>query len=287
MKAKRISIVILIILAIAGSTIYWFHDSIKAHFIPTVEQIGDIIIKVENDTCYVSSKLTAKNNSFLNIEIDTIKYKVSMFNKVYLQNKAFLGIILKNHSTDTIDFSLKIPYKNIIEDLKTERKKGDSASYFIDVSLQYSTFLGRKEMPISKTAKIKIPQPPEIEIVDIKYEKIRFKSIQANVKVKIINYTEVNLSINDMNYTMDVLKQGKLSGKHKKQIDIKPNGTTFVNLPIVISPKNIARTFFDVLINKDSYDYTLTLNAILEAKDPVKESFKINLTKSGTMELKK
>lgn len=287
MKTKTIIFVILIILLIAGGVLYYFRDSIKAHFIPTVEQIGDIHIKVENDTCYVSSKLTAKNKSFLNIEIDTLKYKVSMFNKTYLQNKEFVGVILNSHSTDTIDFALKIPYKIIMQDLKSERKKGDSASYFIDISLQYTTFLGKKEMPISKTSKIKIPQPPEIEIVEIKYDKIRFKSIQANVKIKIINYTAVNLSINEINYSMNVLKQGELKGKHERKIDIKPNGATFVNLPIDISPKNIARTFFDVIINKDSYDYDLTLNANLEATEPIKESFKINLIKSGTMELRK
>lgn len=286
-KIKRIILIAFIIIVIATVLLYVFRDKIKAHFIPTVEQIGDINIRVENDTCYVSSKLTAKNKSFLEIKIDTIKYKVSMFDKTYLQDEEFIGIILHSHSTDTIDFSLKIPYKIIIKDLKAERKKGDSASYFINISLQYSTFLGKKEMPISKSAKIKIPQPPEVEIVEIKYSKVRMKSILADVKVKITNYTAVNLSIKEMTYTMDIIKQGNLKGKHKKNINIKPNGTTIINLPIEISPKNIARTFFDVIINKDSYDYTLTLNAILESTDPVKESFPIDLIKTGKMELRK
>lgn len=285
-KTKRISIS-LIILGIIAAVTYIYFDEIKKHYIPTVEQIGDINIKVENDTCYVSSKLTAKNKSFFKIGIDTIKYKVSMFDKTYLQNEEFIGMVLNGHSTDTIDFSLKIPYKIIIKDLKAERKKGDSASYHINIFLQYSTFLGKKEMPINKTSKIKIPQPPDIEIVEIKYSKVSMKSILADVNVKITNYTAVNLSIKEMTYSMSILKQGELNGKHRTQIDIKPNGTTFINLPIEISPKRIAKTFFDVIINKDSYDYTLTLDAILEATDPIKETFKINLAKNGTMELKK
>lgn len=272
---------------VAGGIFYCLRDSIKAHYIPTVEQIGDLDIKVKNDTCYLSSKLTVRNNSFLKIEIDTIKYKVLMFNKTYLQDETFLGIILKTYSTDTIDFSLKIPYKIIIQDLKSERKKGDSASYFIDISLQYSTLLGKNEMPISKTSKIKIPQPPDVEIIEIDYKKVRLKSIQANAKIKITNYTAVKLSITELNYAMNVLKQGKLKGKHKNKIDINPNGTTYINLPIEISAKNIARTFFEVLLNKDSYDYSLTLNATIESTDPIKESFKINLSKNGRMELRK
>jgi LEA14-like dessication related protein len=284
---KYLSIVFVPLAIIAGGIAFAFRKPIKTYFIPTVEQIGDINIKVENDTCYVSSKLTASNKSFLKIEVDTIKYKVSMFGKTYLQNKEYIGMILKGYSKDTIDFALKIPYIRIIKDLKKKRKNGDSASYFINVSLQYSTFLGQNEMPINKSAKLKIPQPPELEILDIKYTKIRMKSILADVKVKITNYTDVNLSIKEMGYSMNVLKQGILKGKHEKEIDIKPNASTIIELPIEISPKNITRTFFDILINKDSYDYTLTLDAILESSVSIKESFRIHLVKSGEMELRK
>jgi LEA14-like dessication related protein len=286
-KIKRIGSVILISILILSSFVFFFRSKIKNYFIPEIEQTGDIQIIIRNDTCYVSSKITANNKSFLNIEIDTIKYKVSLFNKTYLQSEAFIGIVLHGHSKDTISFSLKIPYKTIIADLKAERRKGDSASYFIDISLQYSTFLGKAEMPISRTAKIKIPQPPEIEIENIKYTKIRRKSIIADVHVKITNYNPVDLTIKDMEYSMKIKKQGNIKGKLSKQINIKPNGITFVTIPIEINPKNIARTFFNVITNKDTYEYTLNLSALIESTDPIKESFPIDLIKNGTMELKK
>ena len=129
-KIKRISIFIFVVAVIVTGCLYIFRDKIKAHFIPSVEQIGDINIRVENDTCYVSSKLMAKNKSFLEIKIDTIKYKVSMFDKTYLQDEEFIGKTLHSHSTDTIDFSLKIPYKIIIKDLKAERKKNKPSQVF-------------------------------------------------------------------------------------------------------------------------------------------------------------
>lgn len=286
-KVKRIGAIVLISAMILSSIAYCFRNKIKKYFIPTVEQIGDIHIKIRNDTCYVSSKLSANNKSFLNIEIDTIKYKVALFNKIYLQSESFIGVILESNSKDTIDFSLKIPYKTIIKDLKAERKKGDSTNYFIDISLQYSTFLGKSEMPISRTAKIKIPQPPEIEIEDIKYTKIRRKSILANLNVKITNYNAVNLSIKELTYSMNIRKQGNIEGKLEKQINIKQNGITYVSIPIEISPKNLTRTFLNVIANKDTYDYTIKLNAILESTDPIRESFQIDLIKNGTMELKK
>ena len=121
----------------------------------------------------------------------------------------------------------------------------------------------------------------------IKYTKVRMRSIHANVKIKIVNYSDVDLSIKKMTYTMNVLKQGNLQGRHTEEIKIKPHGTSFIELPVEISPKNIVKTLFDVMINKDSYDYTLKLNASLESSGLLKDTFAIDIVKRGTMELKK
>lgn len=91
---KRISLILLVLLLIGAGLVYGFRSRIIAHIIPSVEQVGDIFIEVKNDTCYISSKLTVRNKTFLKIEIDTIKYQVLLFNKVYLQSRKSLGIKL-------------------------------------------------------------------------------------------------------------------------------------------------------------------------------------------------
>lgn len=284
-KFKYVGILTLVILIVTGVLIYVLRKQIVMHFIPDVEQVGEIQINVTNDTTYVNSKLALKNKSFLKIEIDSIKYKVSLFGKTYLQNQKYLGLALSGYELDTLDFALKIPYVAILKDLKAERKKGDSASYSINISLQYSTLFGKVEIPINKVSKIKIPQPPEINIVEIKYHKVRLKSILANAKIKVINYSDVTLSINEISYSMSIFKQGNLKGNLKEPINIKPKETTFIDLPIEINLKNIGKTFFEMVINKDNYDYTLSLNAILETTYPFKQSFHIDLIKNGQMEL--
>ncbi|MBI5539449.1 MAG: LEA type 2 family protein [Bacteroidia bacterium] len=287
---NKIIITILIIIAfllICGTVLFVFRKKIVEHFIPTVQQIGEIHVVVKNDTAYINSKLVVRNKSFYKIKIDSIKYKVSLFDKVYLNNQKYLGVALQAKGVDCINFSLKIPYKAILNDLSIERKKGDSVSYQINIFLQYSTVLGKVEIPIEKSALIKIPQPPEINIIEITYSKIGMKSILANAKVEIINYSNVNLSIKDISYTMSILKRGKLNGNLKQQVNIKPNRSTFINLPIEVNLKNIGKIFFEVIFNNDNYDYTLTLNAILESTYPIKQSFSLDIVKTGQMELKK
>jgi len=194
---------------------------------------------------------------------------------------------LLSYDEDTINFSLKIPYLTILKDLKAERKKCDSANYSINVSLLYSTVFGKIEIPINHTAKLKIPQPPEINIIDIKFNKIRTKYIIADVKIEAINHSDITLSINNIYYKMRVLKRGDIKGHFKKTIDIKPNGKTIINVPIEININNFTKIIYEVISNKDQYNYTLTLDALFESTVPFKQSFQIKITKNGTIELKK
>jgi LEA14-like dessication related protein len=284
-KIKLIGFLILVIIVVSIAVIFIFRVRIVSHFIPTVKQVDEIQIKINNDTAFISSKLLVTNKSLLNVHIDSISYEVSLLDKMYLQNKELLGIELPGHGKDTIDFSLNIPYKNILKDLKAQRKNGDSTSYTINISLQYSTIFGKVKIPINKSAKFKIPQPPELSVEEIKYKKIHLKYILAEAKIKIINYSELSLSIKDLSYSMNILKQGNLKGNLMKEIIIKPKGTTIVMLPIKININNIGKTLFEVIMNKDNYDYILNLNAILEVSNPLKDSFNINISKAGIMEL--
>lgn len=284
---KRICILILALALIAGGAIFIFHKQIIAHFIPEIEQTGDLHIDLKNDTSYISSKLMVRNKSFLKIKIDTFTYTVSLFNKTYLQNHKFIGMVLHGYRTDTINFSLKIPYASVLKDLKAQRKKVDSASYSISISLLYSTVFGKAEIPFNKSAKLKLPQPPELELVEIKYTKFRMKSIVADAKIKITNHSAFTLSIKEMKYAMNVLKEGNLEGNFSEPTTIKPKGITFVDIPIEINVINMGKTIFEVIMNRDTYTYTLTLDATLETAGTLKRSVHIALSKNGSMALKK
>jgi LEA14-like dessication related protein len=284
---KYLGISNLIIVGITIGIVYVFRIQIREYFTPTIEQIGDIRIVVKNDTSYVSAKLVVHNKLFIKIDIDTIDYKISFFEKTYLQSKNGLGIKLPSYGSDRFDFSIKIPLHTIIKDIKKERKRKDSTIYSVDISIQYSTIFGKAKIPVSRTAKIKIPHPPDLKIVDIKWSKVKLKSIKAIAKIKIINYSPVTLKIKNLSYNLKVLKQGNIKGNYKKTIIIQPKSTTFIELPLEINVKHIGKTLFQILINNDRYNYTLQLNASLESSGPVKETFELDLVKSGIMELKK
>jgi LEA14-like dessication related protein len=286
-KLKRAGIVILVLLTLAACAGFIFRGRLIARFVPTVEQMGDIQIRIKNDTSYLSARLIVTNRLFLRIEIDTLRYKVGLFGKTYLQSEKSLGIKLPAYGSDTVEFSLKVPHAAIMKDLKAERKKEDSAAYALDISLQYSTLFGKSEVPIKRSAKLKIPQPPEIKIGHIKWKKVRLRTIHAIAEIKITNHSAISLSIKNIRYSMDITKQGSLQGSYKKEIVIRPRGSTSFELPIEMNINNMGKTLLKILVDKDTYDYVLSIEAMLESTDPVKETFHLDLTKSGKIELKK
>jgi len=286
-KFKHIALFILAVFIIAGGVLFISQKKIIAHIIPSVEQIGDINIKIKIDSLYINTKFIITNKTFLKIKIKTLKYEIALLEKTYLKSHKFIGATLPAYGSDTIDFSLKIPFMDVINDLKVQREKSDSIDYTINIYLQFSTIFGKWTIPINKSAKIKIPQPPEIEIVKIKYKKLNLKSILADAELKIINKGNVTFAIKNMNYLISFSNHGKIDGCFNELVHIKPMDTTYVSIPFEINPKSIGKTIFDLLFNKDNFDYTITLNALLESPAPLNESFKISISKSGKMELRK
>lgn len=51
-------------------------------------------MSIINDTTFGTSKNAVKNNVFIKINIDTIKYSVSLFDKVYIIDETFVGLVL-------------------------------------------------------------------------------------------------------------------------------------------------------------------------------------------------
>lgn len=286
-KVKYIGLFLLVILVALGSCVFIFRKSIITHYRPEIKQSGIIHLNMMDDTTYINTKLEITSKTFFKLNIDTIKYQIVLFDQTFLQSTEFLGIVLPAFGKDTIDFSVKIPHRSLMHNIKAERKKTDSTGYAINISLQLSTPFWHGEIPFNKSAKLKIPHPPELELVEIKYKKIRFKKILANVRVKIINNSNVALAVKDMVYKIRILKQGDVKGNYQKTIHLTPKGTTIVNLPMEININNVGKILWAVLNDKDNYEYALSMNATIESISPVKESFQIELIKSGTMELKK
>lgn len=284
---KRIILIILFLLIIASIVIYFYRVQIVTRYVPKFEQQGEIQVKIIDDTIYIKSKISIRNKLFFRIELDSVSYNVRIRDKSYIKNQKIINMELNAYEKDTFSFSLGIPHKTIIKELKTERKYSDSTDFSISLILHFKTPMGNLDIPFTKSTKLKLPQFPIFKIVDIEFKKIRSKEISAVVTIKANNSTKAELVVTDLNYQMQIYRAGNLKGKYISPILLKPNSVTYVSLPISIVPSNFGKTIFQLLMNKDKYYYKLHLNGIMKASGPIQDTFSINVVKNGQLELKK
>jgi len=287
MKTRnKVLIFILLILSVGSYLFYKNRVAIASSLVPTIEH-DTIKITIENDTAYVNTILYATNKSFLPITIDTIKYVIGMSNRVYLHEEKFLGIHTEPYGLDTFTFFLKIPVTAILTDLRDVRKKTENAHYSIFVAIQYSTFFGRIDIPINKSSKFKLPQPPELKVVDVKYNKIRLKKMNAEARVKVTNFNNISLTVKSIKYVIKIPHFGSAKGQLLDPIVINPRSEIFIDLPAEIKWKHLGELIKDVITDDDTYNYELNCQAIILTPNPDQKPIIVDLTKLGEMELKK
>jgi LEA14-like dessication related protein len=276
-----------IIIAFAA-WVFFFPKKALAYVVPQVKQINDVRIKVKDNVADVYTRLVARNKSFLTISIDSLKYSIILSDKISFRNNKYVGLKLGPYDEDTIDFPItKIPYKDIFRNFRSELKKGDSTSYELNLKIQYSTFFGTLELPISKSANFKIPRTPELKIVDVKYSNFRLKQLNADLKIKVINHGDFSITVSNIKYNLYIDQQGRAGGGYPRKIDINPKSFTTVNFPVKINMKHIGKTLMDVIRNNDNYNYSLVVDANVKSLDAQDQPCHVNLVKYGRLELKK
>ena len=277
----------LVIILVAGICLFLFPNKVIPLFMPSIEQISDISADVKKDTAYVTTKLVAKNNTFLSIKMDTLKYKISFSNKIYFQNKQALGMMIKRYNKDTFEFSFKVPYTHILADMKHERERKDSTNFLTNLSLQYSTFFGKAELPIAESGMIKIPEPPQIEIQDVKFKKqLESKNILAEVRLKVVNNSVFSLKIKKVSYAIRIQKFASVKGSYTKELSFKGNTKTNFSLPVEIELKNHDQSLMSILRSNDTYHYVLVVDGIINSSNFKQEhSTKLRLIKEDDVML--
>ena len=200
--------------------------------------------------------------------MDTLKYKISFTNRVYFHNKQFLGLLIKSYNKDTFNFSFKVPYNHILDDMKHDRKKSDSTNFLTDLRLQYSTFFGNAELPIAESGKIKIPEPPEIQIKDIKIKSgLGSENIQAEVRIRVANNSKYNLKVNRMDYSINILKVAEVKGFYSNSLNIKGNSVSELNIPVKIHLRKEKESLVSLLRDNELHHYVLRVDGVINSSD--------------------
>lgn len=289
-KGKKIALWIagIILAALLGLFAFVYFNAKRAVkiIIPELESLEEARIKISGDTAFIDAALLFKNKSFVKLNIDSFIYKVTLDTMLVLDKAQDLDLQMEPSEEDTIHLPLALPYKALIKE-RQRLNTGDSVQITFDLRLVYSTWLGQMQLPFKKTVTVAVPEPPEVELQELEYKGRDGSKLNFNVHLNITNKGNLDLSLSDLSYELDVKDHFQVRGKEQKTISLKPHSNTTVVLPVSFAFDNLFKTLIQIATNTDKVNYDLKLKALFQSSKLKGKKNEIFIEQSGVTELKK
>ena len=283
------------IVILAGSIFYYYNNRKKAVelLLPDLSKITFLNASIKNgDTIHSKASVVVQNKSPYKLTIDSLYFKVELNKKKLIEEFVLLNLRQEKHQVDTIQLPIDLSRKKL-KAILDELNEVDSTDLNIDCALLYDTFLGHVKLKYDKEMHIPVPIPPRVKVVQVEQKKFNTfdKALQTIIHLEIINKGKnIDLQLQHVQYSLQVENSLSSNGTIDKIIDIKPESTSYLEIPVEIEIDRPLKTIVDVLTNNDKKNYLLHLKGeIIEhmVDKPKHPPFPFEIDARGELELKK
>ena len=288
MKIKVVvSVVLLILLGVAG--FFYLNPSRAVKLVlPDLNEVSYINANLKNDTIHSKIALVVQNKSIFKLTIDSMYIKINSDSLTVVEEEIPIHLEQAVSAIDTVVLPTNISIHRIQHMTQANQKK-DSVTLSLNGYLVYNTILGRRKMNVHKEQRLKVPILPKLKIVKVERKKYNIKTgrLQAQVRIAIENNGKnIDLQIRNISYKAQIKKTLHTKGTLEKVIDIKPNSTTYVDLPLDIVLEHPLQTALAVAFDKDQMDYVIEIKYDVHYnKSKNLNLIPIEMQAEGTMEL--
>jgi LEA14-like dessication related protein len=290
MKVKYIVLSIVLIL-IAVTAFYYLNPSKALTFVlPDVNEITLVTADIKNDTAHTRLNMIMQNKSVFRLTIDTIYIKVQSDDLIVVEQKIPVHLDQKPLAIDSVTLPVNISLSQVYKMVEAH-KNMDSTTISTTCYVQYNTIFGEKKLSISKTRRIKVPILPKVKVVKVEYKGFDLKTglLRAKAKIAILNNGQyVDLQIEHIKYWLEVKNTFHSEGSIDKPVAIKPNSSTYIDLPIEIVLEHPLKTALVIALDNDKTAYVLKMKyEIHNNKSKSLNILPVELNAEGVMELVK
>ena len=290
MKIKYIVCSIICIL-IAVIVFYYFNPKKALKLVlPDLNEITYVTADIKNDTAHTRVQMVIQNKSLIKLTIDTIYINIQSDSLTVVEQTIPVRLEQMPFAVDTVTLPVNISLSRVHKMVKAHQHM-DSTTIGVACYVQYNTVFGEKKMNIAKTQRIKVPILPELKIVKVERQGFDFKTgmLRARAKVEILNNGQyVDLQIENIKYWVEIKKTLHSQGSIDKPVVIKPNSSTYIELPLEIVLEHPLRTAFAIAFDKDKMDYILKMKyEVHNNKSKNFNKIPVEMNATGVMELVK
>ncbi len=285
-RRGRILLIVFLVIIAALSILYFQRKKIVGKYVPEVTKFYSADLTWKNDSLIGVVAMGIKNKSTSLISIDSINAGIRLDTLTVLNLDQKVDIRLDALESDTLFLNVGLPVKRFMHFVGSLEHQ-DSVEMFYTLDILYSTKVGSIHLPIKDSMNIVAPRRVQAELVKFEYEKYHEKSIYGNLLVYIYNPGRLNLAIEDIHYTVNTNGDISTEGTYTKEVKLEPGSENIFSIPVEIKVDKPLKTLVNVISDKDTYLYSVTLNGTLKTEADIFNDCSITLHKTGSFEILK
>jgi LEA14-like dessication related protein len=259
---------IVTVLTIAAVVIFYVYNPGKALklIFPELNKISYITTLIKNDSAFTKISIILQNKNPYKLTIDTIDFDLKLNDTIIAHQRVPINIEQKRFDVDTVMVPLNLSIKQVMNLIRNMQGK-DSTTINVKGYVVYQTFIGRKKLDFDKNTKIEVPIPPKVKVLKVERKgyRIREKTLKANATIEIINGGKnLDLKITNIHYDMIVKNTLRSEGAITKPVNIKPQSSIILDIPIEIKIDHPLKTAWLITIDKDRLNYSLHVTCTIK-----------------------
>jgi LEA14-like dessication related protein len=230
-------------------------------------------------------ELEIVNLNSYSIEVGKIDYSLKIHENEILTGKQNESMSLPAHNSKKVLFPVSLEFEKIFSSV-SQTKESDIIKYEFLGGLSLNMPAGNQiRIPFSASDEIPVPKLPNIEVQNLKIEKISFFSADLKLFVKVENANNFGIKLNKYDYIFELNKNQIANGASLEGISIEANNEKIIEFPFNLSFKSAGVALYKILTSDKNLDYFFKFNGEADTGLDYFNDFPLKTEKQGTIKI--
>jgi len=248
---------------------------------PTAEITGARLANIDFNQADIIFELAVDNKNPVAINLAGLDYDFKVENQSLISGVSNQAIQLKANSSSPVQLPVTLKFDDL-KKLPGEIWKKDKVAYDLNTTVNVMLpVIGKYAVPISKKGELPVPRIPNIQLKDIKLNKLSFTAADVIAQVEIDNPNNFSLGIKNFDYQLNINQKNWGKGNITKAGTIPKKGKGIIEIPLKLDLMSMGTAMFSMLQSKAPLEYQLTGNATVDTGIELLRNYRLPLNISG------
>ncbi len=229
---------------------------------PTADIVNVSFQDLSLESITIVFDVDVKNPYSQPLPLANLDYSLASRGSMFMSGKADVQGTVPANGAKTIPLPAKVTFKELFSLLKDVRL-GSVVPYNAEMGLSVDApIVGKMRLPIKKDGQLPIPTVPDVEVREIKWDKLGLDQASGRIRLSMVNRNQFPVDLSKLRYALSLGDVEVANSSLAKAVAFGANdGQGEIELPINISPQQAGFGLFRMLSGSgSSYKFNGTMD---------------------------